>query len=80
MTGTPASLEDTLKAAARSLGFDAAGIARADEAWEAGARLAAFVAEGRHGGMRDAEFLAGVAEISDHSGRRAEVGQASAAV
>lgn len=52
MTGTPASLEDTLKAAARSLGFDAAGIARADEAWEAGARLAAFVAEGRHGGMR----------------------------
>ena len=52
MTGTPASLEDTLKAAARSLGFDAAGIARADEAWEAGARLAAFVAEGRHGEMR----------------------------
>jgi len=52
MTGAPASLEDTLKAAARSLGFDAAGVARADEAWEAGARLAAFVAEGRHGEMR----------------------------
>jgi epoxyqueuosine reductase len=52
MTGAPASLEDTLKAAALRLGFDAAGIARADEAWEAGARLAAFVAEGRHGEMR----------------------------
>ena len=52
MTGTPASLENTLKAAALRLGFDAAGLARADEAWEAGARLAAFVAEGRHGEMR----------------------------
>lgn len=48
----PVSLESRLKAAARALGFDAAGIARADEAWEAGARLAAFVAEGRHGEMR----------------------------
>jgi epoxyqueuosine reductase len=52
MTGAPASLEDTLKAAARRLGFDAAGIARADEAWEAGARLKDFVALGRHGDMR----------------------------
>jgi epoxyqueuosine reductase len=52
MTGAPASLEDTLKAAALRLGFDAAGLARADEAWEAGARLADFVAQGRHGEMR----------------------------
>lgn len=52
MTGADASLESKLKAAARAFGFDAAGIARADEAWEAGARLAAFVAEGRHGEMR----------------------------
>ena len=52
MTGAPASFESRLKAAARALGFDAAGIARADEAWEAGARLAEFVAEGRHGEMR----------------------------
>jgi len=46
------TLSDTLKQHARALGFDAAGIARADEAWEAGARLADFVAEGRHGDMR----------------------------
>ncbi len=43
---------EALKRRARALGFDAAGIARADEAWEAGARLAEFVAEGRHGEMR----------------------------
>ena len=52
MAETPAALESKVKAAARALGFDAAGIARADEAWEAGARLADFVAEGRHGEMR----------------------------
>ncbi|MDP3457971.1 MAG: DUF1730 domain-containing protein, partial [Hyphomonas sp.] len=52
MTGAPASLEDTLKAAARRLGFDAAGIARVDEAWAAGDRLKDFVALGRHGDMR----------------------------
>ncbi|MGA1344321.1 MAG: epoxyqueuosine reductase, partial [Hyphomonas sp.] len=52
MTGSPASTESRLKAAALRLGFDAAGIARADAAWEAGARLAEFVAEGRHGEMR----------------------------
>lgn len=43
--------EAVLKRRARAMGFDAAGIARADEAWEAGARLAEFVAEGRHGEM-----------------------------
>jgi epoxyqueuosine reductase len=46
------TLCEALKRRARALGFDAAGIARADEAWEAGARLAEFVAEGRHGEMR----------------------------
>ena len=45
------TLSDRLKQCARALGFDAAGIARADEAWDAGARLAEFVAEGRHGEM-----------------------------
>ena len=45
------TLSTLLKQRARALGFDAAGIARADEAWEAGARLAEFVAEGRHGEM-----------------------------
>jgi epoxyqueuosine reductase len=52
MTGSPASTESRLKAAALRLGFDAVGIARADAAWEAGARLAEFVAAGRHGEMR----------------------------
>ncbi len=47
ISDTPAKL----KAAALAFGFDAAGIARADIAWEAGARLQDFVALGRHGGM-----------------------------
>ncbi|MGB8363144.1 MAG: tRNA epoxyqueuosine(34) reductase QueG [Rhizomicrobium sp.] len=38
-------------ARARSEGFDAAGIARADGAAQAGAHLLAFLAEGRHGTM-----------------------------
>ena len=33
------------------IGFDSVRIARADEAWAAGERLEAFVAEGRHGQM-----------------------------
>nr|WP_321360737.1 tRNA epoxyqueuosine(34) reductase QueG [uncultured Hyphomonas sp.] len=36
---------------ALSLGFDAVGIARADEAWAASDRLEAFVAAGHHGTM-----------------------------
>ncbi len=40
-----------LKAEALKLGFDAAGIAPAPEAWEAGERLRQFVALGRHGEM-----------------------------
>ena len=44
-------LETELKANARALGFDAARIASASEAWEAGARLAEFVGAGRHGDM-----------------------------
>ncbi|MFN3312588.1 MAG: tRNA epoxyqueuosine(34) reductase QueG [Hyphomonas sp.] len=50
----PNLISDTparLKQAALALGFDAAGIARADTAWEAGARLQDFVALGRHGEM-----------------------------
>ena len=39
------------KERARALGFDAVGIARADAAWAAAARLEAFVAAGRHGSM-----------------------------
>lgn len=36
---------------ARALGFDACGFASAAEAWPEGARLAQFVAQGRHGDM-----------------------------
>ena len=50
----PSSISDPesrLKEQARAFGFDAAGIARADEAWAAGARLQTFVELGRHGEM-----------------------------
>lgn len=40
-----------LRSRALALGFDAAGITRADEAWPAGDRLKAFVELGRHGDM-----------------------------
>lgn len=43
--------EARLKERALALGFDAAGIARADEAWPAGERLKTFVELGRHGDM-----------------------------
>ena len=41
----------SLREKAKSLGFDAVGICRADEAWKAGARLSEFVEQGRHGEM-----------------------------
>ncbi|MEL7130265.1 MAG: tRNA epoxyqueuosine(34) reductase QueG, partial [Pseudomonadota bacterium] len=43
--------EEDLKSLANDLGFDACRIARVDEAWEAGDRLAAFIAAGHHGTM-----------------------------
>lgn len=43
--------EAKIKAKARALGFDACGVADARAAWEAGARLANFIAEGRHAEM-----------------------------
>lgn len=46
-----ATLEAALKDSARALGFDVARIARADEAWPAGDRLADFVAQDFHGDM-----------------------------
>jgi len=42
---------DFARQRALSLGFDTVGIARADEAWEAGGRLEVFVEAGRHGSM-----------------------------
>ena len=48
---TPTSLSLALKERARALGFDAIGVASAREAWPAGARLAEYLDEGRHGDM-----------------------------
>ncbi|MGD9968263.1 MAG: tRNA epoxyqueuosine(34) reductase QueG [Hyphomonadaceae bacterium] len=42
---------EALKTEARALGFDAVGIASANQQWEAGARLEQFLALGRHGDM-----------------------------
>jgi epoxyqueuosine reductase len=42
---------ERIKAQAQALGFDAIGVARADAPWEAGAHLAEFLREGRHGDM-----------------------------
>ncbi len=47
----PADRATFARQQALSLGFDAVGIARADEAWAASDRLEAFVAAGHHGTM-----------------------------
>jgi epoxyqueuosine reductase len=44
-------LSSTIRVRALALGFDACSFASAAEAWPAGARLAEFIAEGRHGEM-----------------------------
>ena len=51
MTDPSVALEARLKTMAGEIGFADCRICRADEPWEAGERLEAFVAEGRHGGM-----------------------------
>ncbi|MEE2877678.1 MAG: tRNA epoxyqueuosine(34) reductase QueG [Pseudomonadota bacterium] len=51
MTQPNDSLEARLKQMAGELGFANCRICRADEPWDAGDRLEAFVAEGRHGEM-----------------------------
>jgi epoxyqueuosine reductase len=45
----PADLRSLIRARALALGFDACGFTSVDAAWPAGARLAEFVAAGRHG-------------------------------
>ena len=47
----PAAQAEFAKQRALAFGFDAVGIARADEAWAAAEKLEAFVAAGRHGTM-----------------------------
>jgi len=51
MTSEPATLADRARALALEAGFSTAHIARADEPWDAGDRLRAFVEAGRHGSM-----------------------------
>ena len=47
----PENATDAARTLARTLGFDAVAITRADEPWLAGERLEAFVEAGRHGSM-----------------------------
>ena len=42
---------ERIRLKAEALGFDACGFASVDSPWPAGARLAEFIAEGRHGSM-----------------------------
>ena len=47
----PADPKAAIHARAAAMGFDACRVAAVDAPWEAGARLAQFVGEGRHGDM-----------------------------
>ncbi len=49
--GRGEELKPLIRAQAEALGFDAVGFASVADPWPAGARLAEFVAEGRHGTM-----------------------------
>jgi epoxyqueuosine reductase len=48
---TSETLEDRIKAEALRLGFDVCGLASVADPWPAGARLAEFIDQGRHGSM-----------------------------
>ena len=50
-TSTSERLKDQVRGQAARLGFDVAGFAAADQPWPAGARLAEFLAQGRHATM-----------------------------
>jgi len=50
-TSTSEAPDPLIRAAALGLGFDACGFVRVDRPWPAAARLAEFVAAGRHGEM-----------------------------
>src|SRR4051812_41395988 len=51
MTTSTSSPEEQIRAEAARLGFDLCRFTDLDEAWPAAARLAEYVAEGRHGEM-----------------------------
>src|SRR5580704_2826098 len=58
-TSTSEAAEDLIRREATTLGFDACGFTRVDRPWPASARLAEFVAAGRHGSMDWIERTAG---------------------
>jgi epoxyqueuosine reductase len=62
-TSPKTSPRATIRAAAAQLGFDACGFASVEAAWPASARLAEFVAAGRHGTM---DWMAATAERRAH--------------
>jgi epoxyqueuosine reductase len=59
----PAALTEALKARAAALGFSACGVADAAQPWPAAARLAEFLAAGRHGEM---DWMAETADRRAH--------------
>jgi len=60
---TPATAADQIRARAQALGFDACRFTSVEQAWPAQARLAEFVAAGRHGEMG---WMADTAERRAH--------------
>jgi epoxyqueuosine reductase len=62
-TSTSEPAKTLIRAAALRLGFDACGFTRVDQPWPASARLAEFVAAGRHGAM---DWLERTAERRAH--------------
>ncbi|MBE7219559.1 MAG: tRNA epoxyqueuosine(34) reductase QueG, partial [Caulobacteraceae bacterium] len=71
----PAEAKPRIRAQAAALGFDACRVASVEAPWEAGGRLAEFVAQGRHGDM---EWMASTAERRAHP--RALWGEARSAL
>jgi epoxyqueuosine reductase len=62
-TSTSDTAKDLIREEAAALGFDACGFTRVDRPWPASARLAEFIASGRHGGM---DWVALTAERRSH--------------
>jgi epoxyqueuosine reductase len=60
---TSETAEDLIRREATALGFDACGFAQVDAPWPASARLAQFVAAGRHGSM---DWIERTAERRSH--------------
>jgi epoxyqueuosine reductase len=74
-TSTSEAAKGLIREEAKALGFDACGFARVDAPWPASARLAEFVAAGRHGSM---DWIARTAERRAHP--RSMWGEARSAI